>query len=178
MMIELRWMLPADNDGRRELHRLRDIAGQLTLAGIIEPRPHGPFIAVHARVATPEDGAKLAVISDDALKRLADKGPGLELVKTYWFRCEIPEDRTQARRIEWARDIAMSLGSVREVHFSTATTAGATLCDVRYSGEEAPRIVLTKLYLATGESFHLYKTWTTTRASSVATAAVTTEAEP
>jgi hypothetical protein len=99
-------------------------------------------------------------------------------VKTYWFRCEIPEDRTQDRRIEWARDIAMSLGCVQDVHFSTEMAAGGTLCNALYSGEEASRLVLTKLYLAAGESFYLYKTWTTTRASSVATAAVTREAEP
>jgi hypothetical protein len=168
MMIELQWLLPADDEGRRELGRLRDIAGELEPPGVVEPRPHGRFIAVHARVTTPEDGANLAVISDDTLKRLADKGPGLDLVKTYWFQCEIPKDRTQDRRVEWARDIAISLGSAREVQFSTEMAAGGTVCNVLYSGNEAPRLVLTKLYLATGESFHLYKTWTTTRASSVA----------
>jgi hypothetical protein len=72
----------------------------------------------------------------------------------------------------------MSLGRVRDVHFSTAITAGGTVCNVLYSGNEAPRLVLTKLYLATGESFHLYKTWTITRASSVAPPPVKTEADP
>jgi hypothetical protein len=175
-MIELRWMLPADNEGRAELHSLQDSAGQLTPPGIIEPQPHGRFMAVHARVATPEDGAKLALVAHDFSERLADKAElGLDLVQTCWFRCEIPEDRMQARRIDWARDIALSLGGVREVHFSTEMAAGGTVCNVLYSGNEAPRLVSTKLYLATGESFLLHKSLPTTRASSVASAAVETE---
>jgi len=86
-------------------------------------------------------------------------------MQTYWFRCDIPEDERQAQRIAWTGEIAFSLGNEGEVHFSSAISEGSTVYDVLYSGGEDPRLLLTTLYLATGERFHLHSTWTSRRAS-------------
>src|SRR4051812_9789136 len=95
-MIELRWLLPADNGGCAELRRLQEVASKLTPPGNIEPRPHGQFIAVHAWVTTPEDIAKLALVMDDFPKGSDDRGGQvLDRMQTYWFRCDIPEDKRQ-----------------------------------------------------------------------------------
>lgn len=154
-MIELRWLFPADDEGREELLLLRDTASKLSPPGIIEARPHGQSIAVHARVMKPEHVAQLAHITNDIPEQLAGNEGGAAK-PTFWFRCAIPDDWEQARRVEWVKGIADRLGREGEVHFSTDAEEGTVYCNVLYSGNEGARVIQTKLYLATGERFILH----------------------
>jgi hypothetical protein len=156
-MIELRWLLPADDEGREELCHLQETASKLSPPGIIEARPHGPSIAVHARVMKSEHVAELAVVMNAVPEQLAeDDDRATNKVPTLWFRCAIPDNREQARRVEWVRGIANSLGPEGDVHFSTDAEDGIVYCNVLYNANEGARLSLTKLYLATGERFVLH----------------------
>jgi hypothetical protein len=156
-MIELRWLLPADDEGQEELRHLQDTASKLSPPGIIEARSHGPSIAVHARVMKSEHVAELAVVTNAVPEQLAEDDDRATNKATLWFRCAIPDNREQARRVEWVRGIANSLGPEGDVHFSTDAEDGTVYCNVLYSGSEGARLILTKLYLATGEKFILHR---------------------
>jgi O-antigen ligase len=49
-MIELRWLLPADDEGREELRRLQDAASKLSPPGIVEARPAAALLVLLALV--------------------------------------------------------------------------------------------------------------------------------
>jgi hypothetical protein len=55
--------------------------------------------------------------------------------------------------VGWLRDWAEFLAKSADVHFSTEVADGATVCELLYAGDEAPRFFATKLLIATGEVF-------------------------
>jgi hypothetical protein len=69
------------------------------------------------------------------------------------LRCSIPAGPDQERRVASLKDWAEFLAKSVNVNFSIAVSYDSTICNLIYIADESPRLLATKLKIATGEDF-------------------------